>query len=126
MTDRVIKFRAIHPPTGELREICEFVLDDNHGSQEIRFSCDEVWYPAKNVEQFTGLLDKNGKEIYEGARLAPMSNDYIPEYKGEWIVSFNKGAFVLNAINGDEQVWIPYFDEGHMEIIGTIHDKAAS
>ena len=84
------------------------------------------------VGQFTGLVDKHGKRIFEG--------DIITFGNGlTWVVGFELNAFV--AMDEDNQVQFALFEQykwkpnkanpcapepiapNHVEIIGNIHDN---
>lgn len=68
------------------------------------------------IEQYTGLKDKNGKEIYVGDILL----DGIGEPCEPWIVKFDDGKF----IGGIQGVVEDLFELTDLEIIGNIHENA--
>jgi uncharacterized phage protein (TIGR01671 family) len=81
-------------------------------------------YVKLPIQQFTGLHDKNGKEIYEGDVL------YSELYNKEYIVGFCNGCFSLKYNNGKENGKVFYLfnhmqgaKKRSIEVIGNIHEN---
>ena len=81
------------------------------------------------VEQYTGLKDKNNKEIYDGDIVESFVHPEIPiHYVVQWSDKFN-GWFCKNLNNPesdyktvDIQLWV-YIKNNQFEVIGNIHEN---
>ena len=74
----------------------------------------------KTVEQYTGLDDKNGKEIYEGDIVKLDSNTL----KMTGIITYhsNEAVFVLEDLHDEIEECLWYMQED-LEVIGNIYDN---
>lgn len=81
----------------------------------------------ETVGQFTGLYDKDGKEIYEGDIIKYTHEICIEDGPGTYVgaVSFYEGAFCLHE-DSDCTVATAIYDSeeyGGICVIGNIHDN---
>jgi uncharacterized phage protein (TIGR01671 family) len=78
-----------------------------------------TWVDEKTIGQYIGLLDKNGKEIYEGDILEVDEEIYAKVVWNEEKASFEyEYIHPMHLTNGFYEFNMPY-----LSIIGNIHDN---
>ena len=117
---RIIRFRAWNKDTNRmiaLKAITPLATNIGEGG-------DGLYLPFEDyiiLEQFTGLLDKNGKDIYEGDILESKSDSYlVVEYIVEDAAFFatrypQKFSVLLRTRSSESK---------RGEVIGNIHENA--
>ena len=116
---REIKFRAWHKKDGIMRMVTaiDFVQSPPQvaiGNQGLD-SRDWWWECNTLLMQYTGLKDKNGKEIYEGDVVK------IPD-RVLHIVGFRRGMFCWENLRPDIPI-VENLEEHECEVIGNVYEN---
>jgi uncharacterized phage protein (TIGR01671 family) len=86
-----------------------------------------MWFViSESVGQFTGLKDKNGKEIYEGDYIRCkkyIGGNFVDHYYELGYVEFVHGAFGLHRKQGFYRPFKDWLEDYELEVIGNIHDN---
>jgi len=110
---REIKFRAWLKETKEMIPVYQIDFDNGIINSESAWRTESEYI----LEQYTGLIDKNGNKIFEGD-IVKAIYDYGPAGEIERIVEVVFDPFGTNL-----QDWI-FKEDGYLpEVIGNIHDN---
>lgn len=135
--NRQIKFRAWDKDEKRMLEVYRIGFDGPIDGAQVYCYLDdrgakgskECFYDGDGLtlEQFTGLKDKNGKEIYEGDILAWHSNIYR---KHDWVglVLYRGAGFAVQESDKSysSPEWLDCVcrkDANIIEVIGNIHEN---
>ena len=115
---REIKFRAYHKERKEIFEIASIDFEEKRAIlwNEIRKLLN-VDFERFELSQYTGLKDKNGKEIYEGDIV--ILND--TEEENRCVVKYKYGSYIL--IDGDLRENLSNVEDSFLEVIGNIYEN---
>lgn len=115
---REIKVRAWYKPYKQMCQVESLRFDGNGVYTAVLI--EESFYDRRIVEadeivieQYTGLKDKNGVNIYEGDILIDDTGEPV-EY---WVVKFADGGFVGECAGVAESL----FELTNLEVVGNIH-----
>lgn len=118
---REIKIRAWYKPYKQMCQVESLRFDENGVYTAVLI--EEPFYDRRIVEadeivieQYTGLKDKNGVNIYEGDILIDDAGEPV-EY---WVVKFSEGGFVGECAGVAE----PLFELTNLEVVGNIHEDS--
>ena len=121
---REIKFRAWHKDLKKMFKIGQITLEKGTWNFEPNdrdfIGMSIPFQPSFVLMQYTGLHDKNGKEIYEGDIVRIIVNNNIEKICK---VEFKNGIFGVMFSKNKDLTAFPHFCNTTFEVIGNIYDN---
>ena len=106
---REIKFRAWNPLANAFRPVSLLDMENMIKDMEWKQNCLWLRNTERSIyEQFTGLHDKNGEDIYEGSNVSVKNSELGLDIKG--VVIFENGYFGIKVPNIAETLPLYGFD----------------
>ena len=132
---RTIKFRAWHKERKEMFQVGQITLEkgiwDYQPDNRKHIGVSIPYQPSFILMQYTGLHDKNGKEIYEGDIIEFSYDMFVGNFdtfvaKGK--VVFEEGAFYVEVFENerttDDEAYLLYsINLDTIEVIGNIYEN---
>ena len=120
-----IKFRGkcIYPGRDGVEIFNKFIYGDLHKrGNEWFIYCNDLWFEVdkETVGQYTGLKDKNGKEIYEGD-IIKYSHKAVGEIKRE--VRYKYGMYGIEGRHEGTQIPFANILGSEREVVGNIYEN---
>ena len=136
MENRIIKFRAWDGEKKEMIAFPNYAIGFEHEENVIAFDYDKVGdYYEMELMQFTGLVDKNGRDIYEGdiivANCAPSGADKRSIKKRKCIIEWCElhhgwSLSIIDHVKGEKwkTSYTEYGRNGNaFEVVGNIYEN---
>ena len=112
---REIKFRAWDSERNIMkRPSVNMMIDTFNGTCYWQFGYDISLMGKLELMQYTGLKDKNGKEIYH--------KDIVRYYEELWTVEWNENSSSFEVLSLDKNE-VMAMGDSRMEIIGNIYEN---
>ena len=114
---REIKFRVWDKENKKMMKVSSLSLENKEIA--VRENGTYHFFRMQNLElmQYTGLKDKNGKEIYEGDIV--ILND--AEEENRCIVKYKYGSYIL--VDGDLREDLSNVEAKFLEVVGNIYEN---
>ena len=118
---RKIKFRAWDKENEKMMKVSSLHLENKEIS--VKENGTFHLFRMQDLMQYTGLKDKNGKEIYEGDVVLVKLGGISTWYKT--VIKFKEGVFIASLIDGKDYIYIfnRGFDNNDFEVIGNIYEN---
>ena len=112
---RKIKFRAWDKENEKMMKVSSLHLENKEIS--VKENGTFHLFRMQDLMQYTGLKDKNGKEIYEGDIV--ILND--AEEESRCVVKYKYGSYIL--VDGDLRENLSNVEDRFLEVIGNIYEN---